>query len=532
MPFTSTALAAMFAAMLAAATVLAPGIAAGQPRAGGTLVVATTNDTPDLDIQKYISSSQHNALLPLYNGLVEKDWTADEEFHPIVPGLAESWTVSEDGRTYRFKLREGVVFHDGSPFNAQAAHFNFQRMTDKNSPYYDQQVGSTATGVLRGLKGSRVVDEYTFEVELERANVGFIEALSSLPNYYMISPAAIIEHGNEGIGQHAVGTGPFKLVEWVRGQRTVMERNDEYWGRKPHVDRMVYRPIIEPAARIAALKAGEVHIAWDIPVDQVEPMKQDPRFDVFLRGLPATKVIECWFASGPFSDPRVRKAVNMAIDRKTLAEVILKGTAIPATQLYGIGSASFDPSLPVFEKYDPDEARTILAETAHPDGFGFFVITSPENEPVAGALQAYEFVQANLSQIGVRMEIRVRDNAEFGAAYMRPKADDECVTFDRGYDTDFILDMGYYGPQCAPNGLNNQCHQNPEVDRLMEMAYTAADIDEWRDLHRQAQKIIIDTSGSIPLVHGLRPMASMKKVRDWLPARAWLQFPGYAWLAE
>ena len=224
--------------------------------------------------------------MPLYNGLVEKDWTADEPFHPIVPGLAESWSVSEDGKTYTFNLRKGVTFHDGSPFNAEAAHFNFQRMTDKDSPYYDQQVGSTATGVLRGLKGSRVVDEHTFEVELDQANMGFIEAIASLPNYYMISPAAIQKHGNEGIGQHAVGTGPFKLVEWVRGQRTVMERNENYWGRKPHVDRMVYRPIIEPAARVAALKAGEVHIAWDIPVDQVEPLKGNPRFNVFLRAFP------------------------------------------------------------------------------------------------------------------------------------------------------------------------------------------------------------------------------------------------------
>ena len=190
-----------------------------------------------------------------------------------------------------------------------------------------------------------------------------------------------------------------------------MERNDDYWGKKPSVDRMVYRPIIEPAARAAALKAGEVHIAWDLPVDQVDFFKADPRFVVYLRGIPATKVVECWQKSGPFSDKNVRKAVNMAIDRKTLAEEILKGTAIPATQLYRIGSASHDKTLPLFEKYDPDGAKKLLAQTKYPNGFDFFIITSPENEPVAGALQAYEFVQANLAAIGVKMDIRVRDNA-------------------------------------------------------------------------------------------------------------------------
>lgn len=526
--FAPTKLIAVLAAAAGLATA-SPAWAADEPKLGGTLIVATTNDTPDLDIQKYLSSSQHNALLPLFDGLVQKDWTADADFPPIIPGLAESWSVSDDGKTYTFILRKGVKFHDGTPFNAEAANFNFQRMTNPQHKYYDPQVGSTALGVLKGLRGSKVVDEYTFQIELAEPNTGFIEAMASLPNYYIMSPAAFEKYGAE-IGQHAVGTGPFKLVEWVRGQRTVMARNDDYWGKKPYVDQMVYRPIIEPAARAAALKAGEVQIAWDLPVDQVEAFKADNRFNVYLRGIPATKVIECWQKSGPFSDKSVRKAVNMAIDRETLANVILKGTAVPATQLYGIGSASYDKTLPVFEKYDPEAAKALLATTQYPEGFDFFIITSPENEPVAGALQAYEFVQANLAEIGVNMDIRVRDNAIMGETYMKEKADDECVTFDRGYDTDFILDMGYYGKGCVPNGMNDQCYKNDQVDALMEKAYTATNIDDWRALHQQAQKLIVEDSGSIPLVHGLRPMGALAGVKNWLPAKAWLQFPGYAWV--
>lgn len=105
-----------------------------EPRMGGTLVVATTSDTPDLDIQKYMNSSQHNALLPLFDGLVAKDWTAAAEFPPIIAGLATSWSVSDDGKIYTFVLRQGVKFHDGTPFNAEAANFNFQRMTNEQHP--------------------------------------------------------------------------------------------------------------------------------------------------------------------------------------------------------------------------------------------------------------------------------------------------------------------------------------------------------------------------------------------------------------
>jgi ABC-type transport system substrate-binding protein len=115
---------------------------------------------------------------------------------------------------------------------------------------------------------------------------------------------------------------------------------------------------------------------------------------------------------------------------------------------------------------------------------------------------------------------------------MKAKADDECVTFDRGYDTDFILDMGYNGNGCVPNGMNDQCYKNAEVNALMEKAYTAANIDEWRALHQQAQKLIVADSGSIPLVHGLRPMGTLATVQNWVPARAWLQFPGDAWLEK
>ena len=174
--------------------------------------------------------------------------------------------------------------------------------------------------------------------------------------------------------------------------------------------------------------------------------------------------------------------------------------------------------------------KALLAKTKYPNGFSFHIVTSPENEPIAGAQQAYEFVQSNLADIGVTMDIQVRDNATSNAAYMKEKADDECVTFDRGYDTDFILDMGYYGKGCVPNGLNDQCFNDPNVDALMEKAYTAKDIKEWRSLHQQAQRLIVEDAGSIPLVHGLRPMASLKSVKNWLPAKAWLQFPGYAWL--
>ena len=485
---------------------------ADEPKMGGMLVVATTNDTQDLDIQKYLSSSQHNALLPIFDGLVGKDWTADADYPPIIPGLATEWSASDDGKIYTFKLREGVTFHDGTPFNAAAADFNFKRMTDPDHPYYDPQVGSTAQGVLKGLKGSKVVDDYTFQIELANPNMGFIEALASLPNYYMESPAAFEKYGKE-VGQHAVGTGPFKLVEWVRGQRTVMARNDDYWGKKPYVDQMIYRPILEPAARAAALKAGEVQIAWDLPVDQVDAFKADSRFDVFLRGIPATKVIECWQKSGPFSDVNVRKAVNMAINKKAIVDAVYLGTGVPATNPIPPTQWSYNKAIKD-DAFNPEEAKKLLAAAGLKDGFTTDLWAMPVQRPYnPNAKRIAELMQADLAKVGIKAEIK---SFEWGEYRKRMQAGEHQMgmlgwTGDNG-DPDNFLNTLLGCSSAKSNGSNvaKFCYQ--PFEDLIQKAKVVSNPAERTKLYEKAQVIFKEQAPWFTIAHAVQIKPVRKEV--------------------
>ena len=537
---------ALLAAACSPAPVATPGGASGgpgptgaaptdqaSPSSGGTVVVATTSDAASLDIQTLSASGPAIALLPLFNGLVEKNWAVSGgDSPPIIPALATEWITSDDGLTITFELREGVTFQDGTPWNAAAAEFNFRRMLDPDFEFYDETVAGAATGLLPELVAGKAIDENTFELELNAPNTALVDVLAARPNYYMISPASIEKGGKEAVGTNASGTGPFTIVERTQDVRTVMAPNSNYWGEKPKVDQLIYVPTPDPSARVAALRSGEVHIAMDLPPDQVAALQQDEGLRIALEGLPATKFIECWnVGDGPFSKKEVREAVNIAIDRQSLADNILAGTASPANQIYGPGAASRDESLPQIE-FNATRAKELLTQAGYPNGFSLTAYSAPENEPIAGAAQAYEFVQANLAAVGIAMEVRQVDTAAFVEVYLREKKADECVTGDRGYDTDYILDLAYASKFCAPNGINNSCYTNEEFDALLESARTAPDIDEWRSLHRQAQQIFMEDFGSVVLVNGLRPIGLSSSVAGWTPAKAFLQLPTYVSVSE
>ena len=348
----------------------------------GTLIFGGETEWGFLDPHIDASGATHRVNYQLFEGLFWRDYTRpnDGSPPPIIPQLATGYEVSDDGLVYTVSLREGVKFHDGTPFNADAVVFNVRRVWDESFEHYYDRTGSLKFAVWRDLAGVETVDEYTVKFTLSKPFAFFIDQLAEptgvgIPVY--MSPESIRKWGNEEVEQHPVGTGPFRFVERVRGQRIVYERNPEYWNQPyPYLDRIIWRPIPEPSTRVNALVGGEVDMIAAVPPDNVEQLAAEGMI-VAMGTPPHIWWLNLNHSELPFSDVRVRQAANHAIDKQGMAEKLLRGTALPAFSMVSRTSVGFDPEWTDPYPYDPERAKALLAEAGYPDGFKTTLQTSP-----------------------------------------------------------------------------------------------------------------------------------------------------------
>ncbi len=247
------ALCACLLAMALAAVGLAPRALAQTPK--NVLVIGHVAELQTLDPAQSVTISDFRILANMYEGLLHyKDGSLEVE-----PGLATSWTVSPDGKTYTFKLREGVKFHDGTPFNADAVKFNLDRVTDKNHPF--NNTGPFPFIFLLGpIERTEVIDPMTVAIHLSAPYAPMLTMLASAVGGLVgISPAAVMKYGKE-FSRHGGGTGPFKFKLWESSQRFVLEANKDYWGGAPKLDGLVFRPIIDENARVSEMLSGGTDI--------------------------------------------------------------------------------------------------------------------------------------------------------------------------------------------------------------------------------------------------------------------------------
>src|SRR5438093_6744666 len=321
---------------------------------GGTLVYAMEiSDVPSLDAQTSLSqgSTLAQAIQPMFEGLTMYDRHRSDVVPPAVGVLAESWKLLDDGKTWEWHLRPNVTFHDGTAWNADAAIWNFQRLYDPKSPQYFELAFQLMSIYMPGpITSMTKVDDLTFRMTtpIARPLAEEIEAL------WMVSPAAVKKLGNDGFGRAPVGTGGMKFSKLVPGQQFEMVPYDKYWGTAYKLDKIVVRPVGDATARVNALVSGEIDVAVELPADGLEPLKGAGK-TVLTSVRPHTWEFIYNMKQKPFNDKRVRQALNYAIDRDALANQILKGTAIPMTQLAIPNSEWFDKTLKPYT-YDPNKA--------------------------------------------------------------------------------------------------------------------------------------------------------------------------------
>jgi peptide/nickel transport system substrate-binding protein len=378
----------------------------------------------------------------------------------VQPKLALSWSSTEDFKTWTFKLRPGVKFHDGTPFNAQAFKANFDRQKDPANKcrcaFYISFVSSV-----------EAPDELTVVYNLKDPSVN-LPALVSFAsgNNSVQSPTAWKTKGDD-YNRNPVGTGPFILKSWTAGDRMVLEKNPDYWDKdRVYLDRIVLKPLPDAQSRFASLQSGEADVIWDdeADADNIQKAQKDPKLTVHTYAGSGATVTAFNTKVAPFDDVRVRQALVMALDRKKMSQALTNGLARPATNPYGDGSwvkCKDDGALPE----DVGKAKALIQEYGKPVEFKMLVTATPRGRAAGQVLQQL------WKRVGANMEIEQVDQATIPPrAFMRQFQ----VTPWRIVDlADPDVQMYANFRSGSPVALAN--YSNPELDSLLDRARVTAD---------------------------------------------------------
>jgi len=444
------------------------------------LVVALLSDAVSLDPHGSNDSPSSNVRTQIYETLVYYD-----EDMVLQPGLAVDWEAVGD-TTWRFHLREGVTFHDGEPFTAEAVQANLERVSD-------EEFGSERYFLYDMITEVNVVDEHTVDVVTEYP---FAPLLSHLAHDGggMISPAAIDEAGFDEV--EPIGTGPFQFDYWEPGDEVVVVRNDDYWGEPVALDSVTFRVVPEESTRLALVEGGDAHIA---PIEQPANMARiegSANMELGLYDSLSLDYISFNALKEPFDDVRVRRAISMAIDRETIIDGILEGAGTRATGPMSPMVFGYDEDVDDIP-YDPGAAEDLLAEAGYEDGFETTIWT---NDNVR-RMEIAEIVQNDLAEIGVDVEIEV---LEWGA-YLDQTAEGEHEMFILGWvtvtgDADYATYALFHSDNHGAVG-NRSFYTNEEVDELLDAGRREADPEARLGIYRQVQEMLVEDAPMVYLYH-------------------------------
>lgn len=499
---------------------LLAGVAAAALLAGGghalarDLVVALKTEPTSMDPQYHALTPNIQLSQTLFDPLVCTDAQLD-----IKPCLAESWTA--EGTTWTFKLRPNAKFSDGSPVTAADVVFTYDRAGKvPNSP-------SSFKIYLQQVTQVEAVNPLTVRITTAQPYPLVATNLAQLPIMSAKAAAGPAPEGrtttelNAGTG--LVGAGPYRFVSWKRGTEIVFERNPHYWGKAPAWDRVVYRPISNPAARVAALLAGDVDVAEDPPTDDLERLQKEPRLNVVTR--PSNRVIYVALdqhgnetpgiqgtgGKNPLLDKTVREALSLAIDRKALVDRIMGGVATPAAQLLPPPMLGTSKKLVAAPKADPDKARALLKAAGYPDGFSL-VLGAPSGRYINDSKVA-QTLAAMWTRIGVKTTI----DSNAPAVFFKNRDSHAYSAYLAGWGTSTgEMSNTLNALLVTPNkekgvGTTNRSrYSNPALDKLVEESATLMDPGRRGEVLATASEVAMADFAMLP-IHFEHSVWAMKK---------------------
>ncbi len=484
----------------AAAALIAFGALA--PAAGAaTLTIGLGADVTALDPHYHNVTPNNNVAAHIFGYLVQRN-----EKSQLEPGLATEWKTV-DPLTWEFKLRRGVKFHDGSDFTAADVVASIERVpTVPNSP-------SPFTAYTKQIKEITVVDPYTIRF---RTATPYPLMPSDMTQVVIISKAAATATTEDfNSGKAAIGTGPYKLVRYVKGDRIELARNDAWWGGTTPWEKVTLRILPQDATRVAALLSGDVQAIESVPPADVAQLRKDRKLTVYR--IVADRLIYLHIdsdrdvspfvtdkagrplAKNPLKDPRVRKAISKAINRPAIVEKVMEGEAIPAGQLVADFLFGATRNLKV-EPYDPEGAKRLLAEAGYPDGFGL-TIHAPNNRYVNDAKIAQAVAQM-LTRVGIDTKVVAMPSSTFFTQATDLKFSFMLVGWSTGTgEASSALKalVMTYNREKGFGTANRGRYSNAKVDALTEDALSTVD-DAKREAYLQrATEIAINDTGVVPL---------------------------------
>lgn len=488
----------------------------GESTNGGELSYALATSPDTLDPHRSGLAVSVRVMRTVFDSLV-----VQFPDNTIKPWLATEWTISPDGKSYTFKLREDVKFHDGTPFNAEAVKYNYDRIIDPKTK------AANALALIKPYESSEVLDEYTIKLNLETPSASFLSNLSQ-GLLGIVSPTAAEKYGDQ-FGKNPVGTGPYKFVSWVENADIQVERNSDYkWGPEivenkgqPYLDKLTFKIIPEEATRIGSVQSGQVLAAETVPPQNIVTLKNDPKtqlLQVNTIGLPYTLFFNQ--RKEPWNDAKARKAVQLAVDVDSIVKTLYLDTYPRSWSPLSPGILGYDESLENSVKPDLEEANKLLDELGYTKGADGvrvkdgkkltlnYVDGSPNREK---RNDIAVMIQQQLKEIGIAVEINITQDT---ATVVYQNADYDLYGNSQVNSDPNALRAIYHTTSPEEEAAFKRLGggSDPELDQLLEQGTVELDPEKREEIYKKVQKIIIDKAIIIPVYVFPYTVAASKQV--------------------
>jgi peptide/nickel transport system substrate-binding protein len=499
--------------------------------AQGTFVFGAQGEPVCLDPAIITDGISHRVVAQIYEGLVKYRGATTE----VAPALAERWEVAGEGRIWTFHLRKNARFHDGTPFDAAAVAWNFERWRFTKHPqhenqkkagqtfeYYEAQFGGTDDKSI--LTKVEAVNPATVRITLREPQGPFLNNLAMFP-FYIASPKAIEKWGTASC-KNPVGSGAFRFVEWKPNQEVSLEANPDYWdpAGRAKVQRVVVRNIRDSSQRLAALKAGEIHGMEGLNPDDVRVVRADPNLQVLLRPTNTTGYVAFNYKVKEFQDRRVRLAVAQAINKTAIVNALYGGTGMVAKEFQPPPLWGYNKDLVDFE-HNPARARDLLKEAGFAQGLSQVTWEDGRKEPLVlwympvsrpyypNPKEIAEAMAADLAKVGIVVKLQTTD----WAVYLDKRKKGELPLYMLGWtgdngDPDNFLCYFFCNPGASREGF----YANKALADVLLQAQKLVDQRRRAELYRQAEQMIHDDVARVFIANNQPPLAFAKKVQGYV----------------